>query len=147
MRVPYEKDLREQPGLRLVGTEYSIPNDHGTRGSIDIPARDAHGSWVVIELKRADGAAGRAVHEVTKYTELLCQEKKLRRDRIRAVIVSTTWEELRVPVSNMARGWFNDLRCYRLAPGSDGELACVERVELLPAPSPPARAGLRGEGA
>lgn len=146
MRIPYEKDLREQlaqqldliePGLRLIKTEYSIPNSEGTRGSIDILARDSHSSWVVIELKRADGTARQALHEVTKYTELLRQEMGLRQDRIRAMIVSTTWKELLVPVSNMARDWSHDLRGYRLILGPDGELTCAERVALLPTPTAP----------
>lgn len=146
MRISYEKDLREQlaqrlaviePGLHLVETEYSISNAEGTRGRIDILARDGHSSWVVIELKRADGSAGRALHEVTKYTELLGREMGLRPDRIRAVIVSTTWKELLVPVSNMARGSPHDLRGYHLILGKDGELVRADRVALLPAPTVP----------
>lgn len=61
----------------------------------------------------------------------------LRQDRIRAVIVSTTWKELLVPVSNMARGWPHDLRGYHLILGPDGELTRAERVALLPVPTVP----------
>ena len=74
---------------------------------------------------------------MTKYTELLCRERGLRQDRIRAVIVSTTWKELLVPVSNMARDWSHDLRGYLLVLGPDGKLARTERVALLPAPTVP----------
>ncbi|HEY2763588.1 MAG TPA: endonuclease NucS domain-containing protein [Pseudonocardiaceae bacterium] len=126
-----------EPGLRLIETEYSIPNAEGTRGRIDILARDGHGSWVVIELKRADGTARQALHEVTKYAELLRQEMGLRQDRVRAVIVSTTWKELLVPVSNMARDWSHDLRGYLLILGSDGEPVRADRVTLLSAPVVP----------
>ena len=113
MLIPHERLLRDklaknltliEPDLRLVETEYAMPNAHGTRGYVDILARDGHGSWVVVELKRSDSAARHALHEVTKYTELLGRERGLRHDRVRAVIVSTTWRELLVPVSNMATG-------------------------------------------
>src|SRR5215475_10039187 len=98
MEVPYEARLRDmladrlpliEPSLQLIGTEYPLPNAQGTRGRIDILARDGHGSWVVIELKRSDSTSARALHEVTKYAELLQQELGLRKDRIRAMIVST----------------------------------------------------------
>lgn len=146
MSLPYENELREQlanhldliePGLCLVGTEYPIANAKGTRGRIDILARDRHRSWVVIELKRSDSTARQALHEVTKYTELLRREEGLRQDRIRAVIVSTTWDELLVPVSNLARDWSHNLRGYHLVVGTNGELARADRVELLSAPSVP----------
>ena len=61
--------------------------------------------WVVIELKRDKAASRQAVQEVAKYIELLRREKHIAADRIRAVIVSTAWDELLVPVSNIAREW------------------------------------------
>ncbi|WP_406422439.1 endonuclease NucS domain-containing protein [Streptomyces sp. NBC_00842] len=146
MTAPYEEQLRDElshslslieQGLRLIGTEYPVPNANGTRGRIDILARDAHGSWVVIELKRADGTARQALHEVTKYTELLREELGIRQDRIRAVIVSTTWRELLTPVSNMVRDWSHDLRGYALHLDSDGKPARAERVTFLPEPVAP----------
>ncbi|MFD5528360.1 MULTISPECIES: endonuclease NucS domain-containing protein [Streptomyces] len=141
MNVPYEARLRDmlanrlpliEPSLRLIGTEYPLPNAHGTRGRIDILARDGHGSWVVIELKRSDSTSARALHEVTKYAELLQQEMGLRKDRIRAMIVSTTWRELRVPVSNMARDWSHDLRGYQLTLDDNGVPVRADRVEFHP---------------
>ncbi|WHX17702.1 endonuclease NucS [Streptomyces malaysiensis subsp. malaysiensis] len=146
MNVLYEAQLRDmlaerliliEPGLRLVDTEYSMPNAHGTRGRIDILARDRHGSWVVIELKRSDSSSARALHEVTKYAELLQREMGLRANRIRAMIVSTTWRELRVPVSNMARDWSHDLRGYQLTLDDEGRPVRADRVEFLEAPVPP----------
>lgn len=146
VNVPYERHLRDQlaqrldlieSGLRLIETEYAMPNASGTRGRIDILARDGHNSWVVIELKRADGTARQALHEVTKYTALLCQERGLRPDRIRAVIVSTTWQELLVPVSNLARDWSHDLRGYQLLLDAAGTPTRADRVTLLPPPTAP----------
>lgn len=138
---PYEHVLRDalaqrldllEPGLRLVDCEFPLPNAVGTRGSIDILARDQHNLWVVIELKRSNEAAGRALHEVAKYTELLCREKHISPDRIRAIIVSTIWPELLVPVSHMARNWTHDLRGYHLKLHDDGSLSHADRVDLLP---------------
>ncbi len=123
-----------EPGLRLVGKEFRLPNAHGTRGSIDLLARDPHGLYVVIEIKRSEGPARQAIHEVAKYTELLRREMHLAPDRIRAIIVSVEWDELLAPVSNFARDWSHDLRGYRLCLTPDGTIARVERVTLLPEP-------------
>ncbi|HWD81404.1 MAG TPA: endonuclease NucS domain-containing protein, partial [Kribbella sp.] len=114
-----------------------LPNAAGTRGRIDILARDIHDSWVVVELKRSDKAARDAIHEVAKYTELLRREKGLRADRIRSIVVATTWSELLVPVSNFARDSSHDVRGYELTVGSDGVPTGARRVELLAAPSAP----------
>lgn len=141
MTLPLEHVLRDalamqldvlEPGLRLVRCEFPLPNSVGSRGSIDILARDRHGLWVVIELKRSRTAARQAIHEVAKYTELLCREKNLHADRIRAIIVSTDWIDLLVPASNIARDWPHDLRGYQLHVDADGSLAGAERVRLLP---------------
>ncbi len=129
-------DLVER-GLRLVAVEYPLPNAAGTRGRIDILARDIHDSWVVIELKRSDKTARDAIHEIAKYNELLRREKGLRPDRIRSIIVATTWSELLVPVSNFARDSSHDVRGYQLTVGPDGVPTGAERVELLAAATAP----------
>jgi len=144
MQPPLEGKLRDalvrnleliETGLRPVQfQEYPLPNAHGTRGRIDILARDRNQLWVVIELKRSRATSRQALHEVTKYTELLCREKHLAADRIRAVIVATPadWDELLVPVSNVARDWSHDLRGYQLHLDSSGYPSHAERVRLLP---------------
>lgn len=141
MQMPPEPELRDflvhhleliEPGLRPVQTkEYRLPNSVGAHGQVDILARDRHGMWVVIELKRSTTSSRQALHEVAKYTELLRREKQLAADRIRAIIVSTDWHELLVPVSNMARDWTHDLRGYHLQLNSQGTPACAERISLL----------------
>lgn len=141
---PLEYDLRNmlvrnleliEPGLRPVQfEERPLPNAHGTSGSVDILARDRHQMWVVIELKRSRSSSRHALHEVTKYTELLRREMHIAADRIRAVIVAMPedWAELLTPVSNAARDWNHDLRGYRLLLDSNGQLDTAERVQLLP---------------
>lgn len=85
--------------LTLVSKEYELKNDFGAGGFIDILARDEFGHVVVIEIKRSDQAARSAIHELTKYVALLRADKGLRRDQIRALLVSTDWHELAVPFS------------------------------------------------
>ncbi|MEZ0112332.1 hypothetical protein ABH920_006351 [Catenulispora sp. EB89] len=143
MPVPSELELRDrlvrnldviEPGLKPVRYgEYPLPNSNGTRGSIDILARDRHGMWVVIELKRSKAASRQALHEVMKYAELLCSEKHLPADRIRTIVVSTEWSELLVPTSSAARDWSYDLRGYHLRLDEEGAIVGAERVEFLEA--------------
>lgn len=82
--VPSEANLRDQLvtrldlieyGLHDPTSEYLLPNAHGTRGRIDILARDRHGLRVIIEIKRSNKAAREALHEVGKYMELLSREE------------------------------------------------------------------------
>jgi RecB family endonuclease NucS len=98
-----------EPGLTLVKTNFPLPNAHGTRGFLDILARDTTGMLVVIEIKRSDSTAREAIHEVLKYVELLRRERGMANDRLRAIIVSTTWRELLVPFS-VARA-YRPCRC------------------------------------
>ena len=108
-----------EANLSLIGVNYPLPNSEGTRGFIDILARDRHGVLVVVELKRSNKTSREALHEVMKYTELLQREKGIDRAEIRAVIVSTHWEELRVPFSHLKHGWAMELRGYLLTLDED----------------------------
>jgi RecB family endonuclease NucS len=60
-----------EAGPSLVESNYHLPNSEGTRGYVDVLARDQHGAFVVIEVKRSDSTAREAIHEVLKYCELL----------------------------------------------------------------------------
>ncbi|MEU1994008.1 endonuclease NucS domain-containing protein [Nocardia gamkensis] len=145
--APPERTLREsllarldliEPGLRpFQDEEFALPNANGTRGYIDILARDRHNMWVVVELKRSTTSSRQALHEVSKYVELLSREKNLAPDRIRAIIVSTVWSELLVPVSKAARECSYDLRGYQLHLDDAGTILAAERVMLLEAPVEP----------
>ena len=105
-RLPYEPLIRdaiaERPelielGLVTVRANYHLQNSEGTRGFVDVLARDRQGLFVAIEVKRSDNTAREALHEVLKYRELLRRELGLRVDQVRAIIASTTWRELLVP--------------------------------------------------
>jgi RecB family endonuclease NucS len=89
--VPSEANLRDQLvarldlieyGLHDPITEYPLRIDHGTRGRVDILARDRHGRRVVIEVKRSKKATREALHEVGKYMELLSRAEGYSADRI-----------------------------------------------------------------
>ncbi|RCV49710.1 endonuclease NucS domain-containing protein [Marinitenerispora sediminis] len=126
-----------EEGMSLVKIEYHLANPQGATGRIDILAQDRNGLWVIIEVKRAKGPARQALHEVTKYTELLRREKALRKDHIRSIIVSTSWSDLLTSASNLARDWEHDLKGYRITVGSDGAILQVEQIEWKPDPFDP----------
>ncbi|MEH6735491.1 MAG: endonuclease NucS domain-containing protein [Shewanella sp.] len=90
-------------GLELVGKEYFVPNSEGTRGFIDILAKDNYGRYVIIELKRSNSSARQAIHEVLKYIEGLKENKSLKDDEIISLIVSTEWDELMIPFSSYVK--------------------------------------------
>jgi hypothetical protein len=123
-------DLLE-PGLRLHAMEHKLENAVGAGGRIDILARDRHGLYVVVEVKRSDSGAREALDEIAKYTELLRREQGIPPEKIRAIIASTTWHELLIPASNFARDWSHDLRGYRLVVDEAVRLVAAERVSFL----------------
>lgn len=117
-----------EPGLVLVKKEFQLVNPFGAGGSIDILAKDKLGHFVVIEIKRSDQAARAALHELTKYVALLKSTLGIRTEQIRALLLSTEWNELAVPFSEYQKicevptgGWF-------LTVQSDG---VVTKVELF----------------
>jgi len=51
-----------EKGLVLLKKEQYIPNSLGTKGFIDLYARDSKGNHVIIELKKSDASAREAIH-------------------------------------------------------------------------------------
>lgn len=88
---------RIEEGLTLVAKEFPLPNALGTRGFIDILAKDRFGLFTVIEVKRSDNTARQAIHELIKYIALLRNERGVGDDAVRCILASTHWEELEVP--------------------------------------------------
>jgi len=86
--------------LSLIKKEYYLPNILGTRGFIDILAKDNKNNYVIIELKRTNEASREALHEILKYVEALKQNKNVKESEIRVIIISTKWNELLVPFSS-----------------------------------------------
>lgn len=88
-----------EAGLMLLKKEQYIPNTLGTKGFIDLYAKDSQGHHVLIELKRSNAAAREAIHEVHKYVEGVKHHFGARDDEIRVIVASTEWKELLVPFS------------------------------------------------
>ena len=85
--------------LSLVETEYYIPEAIGTRGFIDILAKESNGRYVIIEVKKSNQTARQALHELLKYHETLKSRLALKDSEIECIVVSTEWRELLVPFS------------------------------------------------
>lgn len=86
-----------ESGLRLVAKEYYLKNEFGANGSIDILAKDEYDNYVVIELKRSNQAARQGIHELFKYLSILTAQLGVGTNKVRAILISTTWHELKVP--------------------------------------------------
>lgn len=86
--------------LVFLNKEEFLPNNLGTRGFIDILAKDSKNRYVIIELKRSKASSRETLHEILKYIEGIKENKSLRNDEIQVMIVSTEWEELLVPFSS-----------------------------------------------
>ncbi|WP_168198381.1 endonuclease NucS domain-containing protein [Crassaminicella thermophila] len=85
--------------LTFIEKEYLLQNKYGTKGFIDILAKDRESNYVIIEIKRSKQASRQALHEISKYAALLKQNLKIKDSELRLIIISTTWEELLVPFS------------------------------------------------
>ncbi|HBH7876396.1 TPA: DUF91 domain-containing protein [Vibrio parahaemolyticus] len=98
-----EKICVLEEGLTLQKKEQYIPNELGTRGFIDLYARDVEGNHVLIELKRSKPATRETLNEIIKYVEGVKTHFGSRDDEIRVIVASTEWSELLVPYSRFIR--------------------------------------------
>jgi Endonuclease NucS len=125
-------DLVED-GLSFLNKEKYVPSELGTRGFIDILAKDSRGRWVLIELKRSGAAARQAVHEIYKYVEGVKAHLRARDDEIRALIISTEWDELLVPFSRFVDDTSISVSGIRLTVDDKRQvLISTEKIEPLP---------------
>ena len=124
-----------EPGLTLVKQNYYLRNSAGADEFIDILARDRFGYSVIIELKRNDGAAREALHEILKYLRLYKAESGLAPNQIRCFIVSTTWHELWTPFSEFRQLTDVQAEGFQIETKPTGEVVSAERVPNLPPPA------------
>ncbi|BAQ12843.1 putative Endonuclease NucS [Clostridium botulinum] len=117
--------------LRLVKKEYKLENVFGTKGFIDILARDAEDNYVIIEIKRSNQASRQAIHEISKYAALLKYNLKVKDSEIRLVIISTTWEELIVPYSEFHNNNNYYLEGYKINLDSNNIPINKEKIKPL----------------
>src|SRR5579871_5898540 len=99
-----------EEGLTLIDKEVVLHNDKGAKGFLDIFARTADGKFLIIEVKRSDGAAREAIQELVKYIALLKQNMLVKYAEVRLMVASTEWRELIVPFSEFVRSAPYDCR-------------------------------------
>ena len=89
------------PNLTLIRKEYPLKAKIGSKGFIDILAKDNRNRYVIIELKRSKSASRQTLNEILKYRGLLKADKGVKNHEIRIVVISTEWDELIVPYSEV----------------------------------------------
>jgi len=124
-------DLIEK-GLTLVEKEKYLPSTVGTRGFVDILAKDSRGKFVIIELKRSNSASRDALHEVLKYVEGIKENLSVREDELRVIVISTEWTELLVPFSSFVARVNFSIAGLKLNIDSDLKPKSVEAISTLP---------------
>lgn len=87
--------------LTLIKKEFPLPNFLGSKGYIDILAKDVYNNFVIIEIKRSRTTSRETIQEILKYIGLLKQNFKARDSEIKIIILSTDWNELLVPFSEL----------------------------------------------
>ena len=90
-----------EPNLLLIEKEYHLKNVIGSKGFIDILAKDVYNNFVIIEIKRSKESSRQTIQEILKYISLLKQNYNAKDSEIRTIIVSTHWEELLTPFSEL----------------------------------------------
>lgn len=88
---------------QFLDKEKYLPNKLGTKGFVDIFAKDALGRYVLIEIKRSKATSREALHEVLKYYEGVKENMSLKDDELLVIIISTIWDELIVPYSSFVK--------------------------------------------
>lgn len=119
-----------EKGLTFVDKEHYLPNGVGTRGFIDILAKDKNNKLVVIEVKKSDSTAREALHEVFKYLEGVKLNLGLKDEEIRLIIISTNWRELIVPFSSAYQKSKINMEGYKIS-FSDSSISKIELVVPL----------------
>lgn len=127
------KDIcKLRPGLTLLQKEQFIPNIHGTKGFIDLYAKDENNRHVLIELKRSAAASRQALHEVSKYIEGVKQYLGAKDSEIVVIIASTDWSELLVPFSYFAEKASVSVEGIEIIPEENGDHFRCKRKQPLP---------------
>lgn len=126
------KDIcKLKKGLTLLQKEQYIPNKHGTKGFIDLYAKDENNRHVLIELKRSAAASRQALHEVSKYIEGVKQYLGAKDSEIVVIIASTDWSELLVPFSYFAEKVSVHIEGVEIILDESGDqFSCKEKVPL-----------------
>lgn len=87
--------------LILIAKEYQLQNCFGSKGYIDVLAKDQFNNFVIIEIKRSKATSRETIQEIIKYVGLLKQNFRVRDSEIKVIILSSDWTELIVPFSEL----------------------------------------------
>lgn len=117
--------------LSLISMEKYLKNPKGTKGFVDLLAKDNLNRFVLIELKRSNAASREALHEVIKYFEGIKEEKSLKDDEIIVYIVSTEWKELLVPFSRFVNDVSFNVEGYLLEIDGENNPIHLKKVEPI----------------
>lgn len=117
--------------LSLISTEKYLKNPKGTKGFVDLLAKDNLNRFVLIELKRSNAASREALHEVIKYFEGIKEEKSLKDDEIIVYIVSTEWKELHVPFSRFVNEVSFNVEGYLLEIDEENNPMHLRKIEPI----------------
>lgn len=112
----------------LIDKEHYIPNSRGTKGFIDILAKDKDGHLVIIEVKKSDVASREAIHEIFKYLEGVKNNKGLKDEEIRLLIISTEWRELLIPFSSLCKNSNINIQGYSIEIIDNSTVSSVREV-------------------
>ena len=119
----------------LACAEHTLSTDvykrQGTKGFVDILAKDCKDHLTVIEVKKSNSTAREAIHEVFKYLEGVKINKGLRDDEIRLLILSTEWDELLIPFSSLCQNSTVNIEGYRIQVSENRTLSSVKRVQPI----------------
>jgi hypothetical protein len=118
-----------EAGLVFIAKEHPLPNTLGSKGYIDILAKDRFGNRVIVEVKRSNTTARQAIHEILKYAALLVANEGLSPSKVRCMIVSTEWHELLVPFAEFLNVAEIQAEGFRLRVNG-GSVEGAERIEV-----------------
>jgi hypothetical protein len=117
------------PELRFIQTEYPLPNDLGSKGFVDILATDIFNNHVIIEIKRSKTSSRETLQQIYKYIGLLRQNYHARDSQMRAIIVSTHWEELLVAFLEFIRLNTFFLTGYKIHLDENNRIIRAEKID------------------
>ena len=120
-----------EPGMVLIEKEHYLPNKMGTKGFVDILAKDKDGHLVVIEVKKSDATSREAIHEIFKYLEGVKVNKGLKNEEIRLLIISTDWRELIIPFSSFCQNSDINVDGYSIEIKEDQSISSIKKVEPI----------------
>ncbi|WP_409438208.1 endonuclease NucS domain-containing protein [Shewanella sp. SP2S2-6] len=116
------------PKLELIEEEFKVEADDGTKGSIDILAKDNLGYLTIIELKKSKHSERSAIQQLFKYSAMLKDSLSIPQEKIRRIIISTDWRELRTPFAEFSTYADYPINGYKLTI-NDGQLS-YEKIIL-----------------